>query len=394
LPAPPPRLQDAARRQRPAAARPIARPPGAAASFSSSSGNNSNSDSDEGASARQYPPPHGSNTSNVDAYLQLARVHNIFPSILLALVGGAAAARSIPTALLSPAVWAAALASAGVAVASMAVNDYFDRAVDRVNRPDKPIPSGRVPADGAVLLAACLYIAVLAAACLMDPYALRAVIAFSSTVTMLYTPVLKKLPVVKNLTVAAVIALAPIAGALAVSGGGAGGAVAAAGAEAVRRLLPCAAFAFFGVVYREILMDIHDMDGDLAEGVVTVPALCGRGGALCAALASLGAGTAAALALLYAGASAASSSSGRVLLFELPSATATALGVFTAPVLELLAVLPALTLLALAGQCAALALAAARSGFEPENVDACVMACLKPMGLGIMLLAAVAAFGA
>jgi geranylgeranylglycerol-phosphate geranylgeranyltransferase len=350
-------------------------PPAAASASSSSSSNSHN--------------------SNVDAYLQLARVHNVFPSVLLAMVGGAAAARSVTTALLSPAVWAAAAASAGVALASMAVNDYFDRAVDRLNRPDKPIPSGRVPADGAVLLAACLYIAVLAAACFLDPLALRAVIAFSSTVTMLYTPFLKKVPVVKNVTVAAVIALAPIAGALAVSGGGAGGAVAAAGAEAVRRLLPCAAFAFFGVVYREILMDVHDMDGDLVEGVVTVPALIGRGGALVAALASLAAGTASALCLLYGvfGGGVGGGSTGGIL-FELPAATATSLGIFTGPVLELAVVLPAALLLLLGGQCAALAVGAARSGWQPKRVDHAVMACLRPLGLGIMMLAAVAAFGA
>jgi geranylgeranylglycerol-phosphate geranylgeranyltransferase len=272
----------------------------------------------------------------------------------------------------------------------MAVNDYFDRAVDRVNRPDKPIPSGRVPPDGAVLLAACGYVAVLATACLLDPLALRAVIAFSSTVTMLYTPFLKRVPVIKNLTVAAVIALAPIAGALAVSGGAAGGAVTSAGAEAVRRLSPCAAFAFFGVVYREVLMDCHDLEGDLAEGVATVPAVVGRGGALAVALASLAVGTASALCLLYGRLW----GSGRIL-FEVPSATAAALGpLFTAPVLEAAAAAPALLLLALALKCALLALGAARSGWEPARVDDAVMACLKPMGLGIMLLAAVAAFGA
>lgn len=363
--------------------------PAAAASFSSSS----SPPNDQGDQR-----PINSHATR-DAYLQLARVHNVVPSVLLALVGASAAARSVPAALLSPAVWASAAASAGVAVASMSVNDYFDRAVDRVNRPDKPIPSGRVPPDGAVLLAACVYIGVLAMACLLDPLALRAVIAFSATATMLYTPFLKRVPVVKNLTVAAVIALAPIAGALAVSGGAAGGALTAAGAEAVRRLAPCAAFTFFGVVYREILMDANDLEGDLAEGVTTVPGLVGKGGALVVALASLLVGTVAALGLLYGhgvvlGAGGADAPGAGALLFELPSATAAALGVFTAPVLEAAAVAPAALLLALSGKCALLALAAARSGWDPSRVDGAVMACLKPMGLGIMMLAAVAAFGA
>jgi 4-hydroxybenzoate polyprenyltransferase len=338
--------------------------------------------------------PRATTTSRVEAYLELARVHNIAPALLLAIVGASAAARSVPAALLCPAVWAAAAASAGVSVASAMVNDFFDRFGDAVNRPYKPIPDGRIQPDGAVLAAACVYIAVLATACLLDSRALRAVIAFSATATMAYTPFLKRVPLVKNLTVAAVIALAPVAGALAVSGGAgvAGAGVAAAGTEeAVRRLLPCAAFAFWGVVYREIIMDCHDLEGDLADGVTTVPALVGRGGALAVALASLGAGAASALALLYGGRLWGGQG---LLLFELPSATAAALGVFTGPVLAAVAAAPALLLIAFAAQCALLALGAARSGWEPARVDDAVMACLKPMGLGIMMLAAVAAFGA
>lgn len=39
------------------------------------------------------------------------------------------------------------LISAGIAVASVVVNDYFDLKVDTTNAPDKPLPSGacRVP---------------------------------------------------------------------------------------------------------------------------------------------------------------------------------------------------------------------------------------------------------
>jgi len=340
--------------------------------------------------------------------MQLARVHNVLPSVLLTLVGASAAARSVRLALLAPSVWAAAGCSCGVAVASMAVNDYFDRAVDRRNRPDKPIPSGRVPPDGAVLFAACAYVAALATACLLEPPALRAVVALSSTVTMLYTPLFKRVPLVKNLTVAAVVALAPLAGALAVCGAGGGGGglgggsiiqsgigstvssgaghqwLTAAGADAVRRLGPCSAFAFFGVAYREVLMDVHDLEGDLAEGVVTAPALLGRGGALAAALLLLAVGTVGALRLLYGGG----------LLIELPAATASAFGVFTGPVVALMAAGPALALLALSARCAQLALGAARGGWLPERVDDAVNECLKPLGAGIVLLAAVAAVGA
>jgi 4-hydroxybenzoate polyprenyltransferase len=39
-------------------------------------------------------------------------------------------------------VWFMSLISAGIAVASVVVNDYFDLKLDTTNAPDKPLPSG------------------------------------------------------------------------------------------------------------------------------------------------------------------------------------------------------------------------------------------------------------
>jgi 4-hydroxybenzoate polyprenyltransferase len=95
------------------------------------------------------------------------------------------------------------------------INDYFDYKVDAQNAPHKPLPSGAVAPDVALLLSSVIYCAVLIIACLMEPSALRSIIAFSAAATLLYTPVFKKLTAIKNATVATVIALAPVAGALA-----------------------------------------------------------------------------------------------------------------------------------------------------------------------------------
>jgi 4-hydroxybenzoate polyprenyltransferase len=40
-------------------------------------------------------------------------------------------------------VWFMSLISAGIAVASVVVNDYFDLKLDATNAPDKPLPSGK-----------------------------------------------------------------------------------------------------------------------------------------------------------------------------------------------------------------------------------------------------------
>ena len=218
-----------------------------------------------------FPPSH--THQEATAYLQLARAWNLVPSVFLVLAGGVAAA---PSAGVAPAVsalthgrlWAAAAATGAIALGSMVVNDFFDRVADAVNAPHKPLPSGRVPPDGALVFGGGLYLATLVATAWMEPAALRFLVAGSAGVTLTYTPLLKRVPGLKTASVAAVIAAAPAAGAIAVTGGAAGIAVAA----------PAVAFAFAAVSHRELLMDATDAAGDAAAGVATLPVLLGETG--------------------------------------------------------------------------------------------------------------------
>ena len=79
--------------------------------------------------------------ADFSAYRQMARLHNVLPSFLMVFVGAFCAAHTWRVAAM-PAVWAMAAASAGIAVSSVVVNDYFDfvQGVDAVNAPDKPLP--------------------------------------------------------------------------------------------------------------------------------------------------------------------------------------------------------------------------------------------------------------
>ena len=173
------------------------------------------------------------------------------------------------------------IVSSAIAAASCLINDYFDSEVDSVNSPMKPLPSGRVSPEHALLLAGGSYIVILMAACFFPSMQLRLIIAASAATTLLYTPILKRISFVKNAAVAATIAGAPLAGALAV--GASDGHLRAA-------LAPCGLL-FLAVCYREILMDIHDVQGDAAAGVITLPVLLGRKRALVFGLGLLGACT-------------------------------------------------------------------------------------------------------
>ena len=201
----------------------------------------------------------------------------------------------------------------------MVVNDYFDVPNDRINAPNKPLPSGLVSADGALLFGGFLYSATLVAAAWLEPRELRLLVASSAAVTLAYTPIFKKIALLKTAAVAGVISLSPAAGALAVVGSN-------SCSSAFSAVAPACLLAFFAVSGRELLMDAADERGDGAAGVATLPLLVGRRATLVAA-AGCEAGAAAVLvwravsAVSGGGAFSSSSSSAAMAVVVIPAAT-------------------------------------------------------------------------
>ena len=59
-----------------------------------------------------------------------------------------------------------------VCATSQAVNDWFDRHVDAINEPNRPIPSGRMPGRWGLYIAVLWTLLSLAVATLLGPWAL------------------------------------------------------------------------------------------------------------------------------------------------------------------------------------------------------------------------------
>jgi 4-hydroxybenzoate polyprenyltransferase len=97
-------------------------------------------------------------------YLQLMRPANLVTSAADVLAGFAAAGLSQPRILPLLVGASVALYAGGVTF-----NDVFDAKLDRVERPERPIPSGRVSLRTAALLGALLLIAGVAAAAFASP---------------------------------------------------------------------------------------------------------------------------------------------------------------------------------------------------------------------------------
>ena len=149
---------------------------------------------------------------------------------------------------------------------SMAVNDIYDLEVDRVNRPDRPIPSGRVTeAEASRVSLAVLVIGVACSVLSLNPLAVAIALAYAF-LSWLYNSRAKRTGLPGNLIVASSLAIPFIYGG-AVSGGSIGGSL----------LLMMALTAFFSGVGREVVKSMADIEGDAKRSVNSIARTRGLG---------------------------------------------------------------------------------------------------------------------
>ncbi|ASJ06477.1 geranylgeranylglycerol-phosphate geranylgeranyltransferase [Thermococcus pacificus] len=192
------------------------------------------------------------------AFIEITRPHNCLLAGIVGVLGSIVAVGDIPaprTALLVFLV--VVLGCAG----GNTINDYFDYEIDKINRPERPLPRGAMSRRTALYYSLALFAVGLSLAALINIYAFT--IALVAYVMMfLYAWKLKPLPFVGNLTVAALTAATPLYGAVAVEHLGLAG-----------YLAVCA---FLVNVAREVIKDIEDVEGDVAKGARTLPILWGN----------------------------------------------------------------------------------------------------------------------
>uniref|UniRef100_A0A7C5UXG7 Digeranylgeranylglyceryl phosphate synthase n=2 Tax=Ignisphaera aggregans TaxID=334771 RepID=A0A7C5UXG7_9CREN len=135
------------------------------------------------------------------------------------------------------------------------VNDYFDRYVDAINKPWRPIPSGLISAKTAYRVSISLLIIGTLTSFYLS-YA-NGIIAFiASLLVYLYSYKLKKVLLLGNMVVAFLVALSIIFG----------------GVAAIMNIdiIIASLFAFLLNVGREFLKGIEDVEGDKAMGIKTI----------------------------------------------------------------------------------------------------------------------------
>ncbi|PSQ41882.1 geranylgeranylglycerol-phosphate geranylgeranyltransferase [Halobacteriales archaeon SW_5_68_122] len=150
-----------------------------------------------------------------------------------------------------------------------AVNDYFDREIDAINQPDRPIPRGAVSPRGALLFSVLLFVVAVGLTLLLPLLAIA--IALINLVSLVaYTELFKGLPGVGNALVAYLTGSTFLYGGAAVGGN-------------LSPAIVLFALAASATMAREIVKDVEDIAGDREEGLRTLPIVLGRKRALAVA---------------------------------------------------------------------------------------------------------------
>ena len=196
---------------------------------------------------------------------EITRPHNLAVAALTIVAGWAAAGGGSPSVALVCAVVAGTL----VAAAGNVVNDYFDADIDRINKPRRPIPSGRIsPAESRLYYLGLSMLALAAGG--LGGRALLAVVALWTAALYWYSAALKVRCLLGNLTVSLVSSSGFVVGAW-------------VGGNAAAGILP-SSLAFLLLMGREIVKDVEDLRGDGAHGATTLARRLGARRALGVAL--------------------------------------------------------------------------------------------------------------
>lgn len=172
-------------------------------------------------------------------------------------------------------VWLVAVAAFLALSAGNSLNDFCDVRIDRINKPKRPIPSGRVSRQQALIFSLILLGGSVQFGYRVNQTAFLIVVGVVVTLVA-YAFWLKRTPLIGNLVVGGLTALTFIAGGVAKG--------------TAREVLPLAIFAFLFTTAREIVKDIEDLPGDRAQSVATLPLLWGERRAISIALLLIGGG--------------------------------------------------------------------------------------------------------
>ncbi|MCK5334446.1 MAG: UbiA family prenyltransferase [Candidatus Aenigmarchaeota archaeon] len=206
---------------------------------------------------------------NTCAYWRILRVSNGFLALFAVVVGAVVSGAGMDSFVL---IVYLALSVFLISGAGIILNDYYDYENDKINAPNRPLPSGQISKRSALIYAAVLFAAGIALAGFVNIYVLGLAV-LNTVLEFLYAWKLKPIALLGNTVDSWFAASSFLYGALITLD-----------FEIVWLLI---AMSFFANLGREIYGDIEDVAGDKKAGAKTLPILIGGRKATLAAQAAI-----------------------------------------------------------------------------------------------------------
>lgn len=149
------------------------------------------------------------------------------------------------------------------------INDYFDYNIDLVNKPERPIPSGRISLKNGRNYAYLLFL--LGTICgflisyMTNNWIPFIIVLIADIILYLYAYKLKTTPLIGNLAVGFMTGFGFVFGGYTINN-----------PSIVMTSIFLGFFAFVMTTAREIIKDIEDVEGDKKDGARTLPILIGK----------------------------------------------------------------------------------------------------------------------
>ncbi|MDD1775523.1 MAG: UbiA family prenyltransferase [Methanobacterium sp.] len=137
------------------------------------------------------------------------------------------------------------------------VNDYFDHKIDAINKPQRPIPSGRISLKTAGYYSTALALSGNILALLFLGFNPELVVLFSTFLMYYYAYSLKKKLLIGNIVISFLTGLSFVFAGIVV--------------DAIMLSIFIGFYAFLTTMMREIVKDMEDIKGDKKEGAYTLP---------------------------------------------------------------------------------------------------------------------------
>lgn len=133
--------------------------------------------------------------------------------------------------------------------AGNSLNDYMDRETDKINHPERPIPSGEISPKNTLIFSSILYIIGFVFSLSLEPWLPQIIVVLAILLMILYEVKFKKQGLIGNLIISLLTGMVFLFG----------------GAIYGKLELPSllALLAFLATAGREIIKDIEDLEGDI-----------------------------------------------------------------------------------------------------------------------------------